>query len=68
MDPALMQRIRTTGVDLPELLSGEELNYQKLWRNYFNTLSVEGRTNTALQRSNMPRRYWKYLVEKPGRI
>jgi probable DNA metabolism protein len=68
MDPAIMQRIRTAGVDLPELLSGEELDYQKLWQNYFNTLSVEGRTNTALQRSNMPRRYWKYLVEKPGKI
>jgi probable DNA metabolism protein len=68
MDPAVVERIRRSGADLPDLLSTEEIDCQKLWQNYFNSVDVEGRTNRSLQKSNMPRRYWKYLVEKPGRV
>ena len=66
MDPAVVERIRISGADLPDLLAVEEIDCQKLWQNYFDSVSIAGRTNTALQKSNMPRRYWKYLVEKPG--
>ncbi|MBO8137829.1 MAG: TIGR03915 family putative DNA repair protein [Desulfotomaculum sp.] len=45
-------------------LSEEEKDYQQMWRGYFNSASVPGRTNTRLQRQFMPVRYWKYLIEK----
>lgn len=45
----------------------EEKVIQGIWRRYFTEISVEGRTNPRLQRQNMPARYWRYLVEKPGR-
>lgn len=42
----------------------EELNYQKLWRQYFVKTNIEERRNTKLHLQNMPKRYWKYLTEK----
>ncbi|HPB67380.1 MAG TPA: TIGR03915 family putative DNA repair protein [Candidatus Omnitrophota bacterium] len=43
--------------------SGEEYDYQRLWREYFKTIAIESRLNPRLQRQFLPRRYWKYLVE-----
>lgn len=37
--------------------------YEGLWRAFFNTIAVEGRTNPRLQRNFMPARYWKHLTE-----
>ncbi len=45
-------------------LGDEEINYQKLWREYFNNISIEERYNPKLQRKNMPSRYWNNLIEK----
>ncbi|NLY37477.1 MAG: DNA metabolism protein [Tissierellia bacterium] len=41
---------------------GEEA-YQDLWRTYFKSIAIENKINPKLQKKNMPRRYWKYLVE-----
>lgn len=57
-----------------ELPAVEQLNwaenevfYQELWQRYFERIAVEGRTNRKLQRQYMPVRYWRHLIEKPGK-
>ncbi|MDT0295359.1 TIGR03915 family putative DNA repair protein [Mesonia ostreae] len=42
----------------------EELNYQKLWKNYFESTNITARANQKLHEQHVPRRYWKYLSEK----
>jgi len=39
---------------------------QSQWRAYFDSVAIPERRNPRLQDRNMPRRYWKNLVEKPG--
>jgi len=41
----------------------EEL-YQKLWQQYFTSVNIAARKNMKLHIQHMPKRYWKYLVEK----
>jgi hypothetical protein len=41
--------------------------YEELWQHYFKCLAIPERNNPALQAANMPKKYWKDLVEKPGR-
>lgn len=41
----------------------EELDYQRLWRNYFDTIAIKERTNKKCQKNFMPVRYWKHLTE-----
>ncbi len=45
-------------------MSDRELNFQKLWKQYFNTIAIESRKNPRLQKQYMPMRYWRHLVEK----
>lgn len=42
----------------------EEEEFETLWKRYFKTIAIESRNNPKLQRSFMPRRYWKHLLEK----
>lgn len=42
----------------------EEIRYQKLWKEYFKSIAIKNRINPRLQKSNMPMKYWRYLVEK----
>jgi len=44
--------------------SAEEINYQALWKDYFNSLNIKERNNPELHIRQLPRRYWKYLTEK----
>ena len=48
----------------PDELSRAEQGYQDLWRTFFRSIAIPERINPELQRRNMPRRYWKHLVEK----
>ena len=48
----------------PDALSSAEAGYQELWRTFFRSIAIPERINPGLQRRNMPRRYWKHLVEK----
>ncbi len=41
----------------------EEL-FQTLWQTYFQHVAIQSRKNLNLQRQNMPKKYWKYLIEK----
>lgn len=46
-----------------ELADDEEL-YNNLWRDYFKNTNIESRRNMKLHIKHVPRRYWKYLIEK----
>ncbi|MGI6188943.1 MAG: DNA metabolism protein [Clostridiales bacterium] len=52
--------------DGPLPLDQQEIDYQSLWKEYFKDIAIKSRINPKLQRQNMPLRYWKHLVEKPG--
>lgn len=41
----------------------EEL-YQQLWQQYFSSVNIKARKNIKLHIQHMPKRYWRYLVEK----
>ncbi len=44
-------------------LDPNESAFEDLWRSFFRRIAVPGRENPMLQARNLPRRYWKYLVE-----
>jgi probable DNA metabolism protein len=44
-------------------LSDDELMLQKLWKEYFTTLAIEGRKNTKLQNQKVPKKYRKNIAE-----
>ncbi|MBK5196024.1 MAG: TIGR03915 family putative DNA repair protein [Proteiniphilum sp.] len=44
-------------------LSDEEAFFQKMWKEYFRSITIKERLNLKLQRQHMPKRYWKYLTE-----
>jgi len=46
-----------------EKLSEEEAFFQKMWKEYFRSITIKERINLKLQRQHMPQRYWKYLTE-----
>lgn len=41
-----------------------EQDFQKLWKNYFNSTTIKSRKNKKLHLQYVPKRYWKYLIEK----
>ena len=44
-------------------LSDSEIILQKLWKEYFTTLAIEGRKNAKLQNQKVPQKYRKNIVE-----
>ncbi len=38
--------------------------YQILWQTYFDSVNIKARKNMKLHIQHMPKRYWKYLIEK----
>ncbi|WP_439131862.1 TIGR03915 family putative DNA repair protein [Polaribacter sp.] len=42
----------------------EELKFQKLWKDYFESTNIKERKNMKLHINHIPKRYWKYLSEK----
>jgi len=47
-----------------EMLSGVESDYQDLWKTYFRAVDIPERRNMPLHLQHVPKRYWKYLIEK----
>ena len=45
--------------------AAEEM-FQGLWQRYYKHIAIEQRKNENLRRQNMPKKYWKYLVELKG--
>lgn len=48
--------------EAPEL-SDSELEIRRLWRMFFETVSIEGRKNARCQMNHMPKRFWEDLCE-----
>lgn len=57
---------RLKKLQLEGSLDEEELDYQQLWKDYFRSVNIPERRNVKLHLQHVPRRYWKYLVEKGG--
>jgi len=52
---------------LPEdVLDPTEVDFTRLWKQYFISTNIKARKNTALHLRHVPGRYWKYLSEKQG--
>lgn len=47
-----------------QMLTSDESEYQRLWKTYFESVDIPERRNLKLHLQHVPRRYWKYLVEK----
>jgi probable DNA metabolism protein len=47
-------------------IDGEEL-CQELWRRYYKAVNIEARDNPRLHQRHLPRRYWRFLIEKQSR-
>lgn len=53
-----------SGKSVAAVYDEKEEVYQQLWQQYFKSVNIAARKNTKLHIQHMPRRYWKYLVEK----
>jgi len=42
----------------------DEKQFQKLWRKYYDSITIEQRKNYKLHRQMLPKRFWRYLTEK----
>jgi len=43
--------------------SQEELRYQALWKNFYNTIGIKERLNPRCRMTHMPKRYWGNMIE-----
>jgi probable DNA metabolism protein len=69
-----LEQVATVQINFREdLRQGEQVSavydekeplYQSLWQQYFSSVNIAARKNTKLHVQHMPKRYWKYLVEK----
>ena len=54
-------------VELEDLVLSEveaqEEKYRALWKQFYNTIAIEGRINLKLRMNNMPKRYWAHMTE-----
>lgn len=47
-----------------EFLHTEEIDFQNLWKEYYKSTTIIERLNLKVHRQHLPKRYWKYLIEK----
>ena len=47
-----------------DFFANEEFDFQKLWKDYFDSTNIKERKNMKLHIRHVPKRYWKYLSEK----
>ena len=45
-------------------LDNTEIEFQKLWISYFKHTNITSRRNLKLHLQHVPKKYWKYLIEK----
>ncbi len=48
------------------VISNDEARVRSIWKRYFDAVAIEERINPALQSARMPKKYWRYLTEKPA--
>ena len=44
-------------------LSSDEMFYENLWKEFFNTIGIKERQNLKCQMNFMPKKYWKNIIE-----
>jgi len=49
-------------LELPPASAEEEM-YRELWRQFYNTIAIEGRINPKLRMGHLPKRYWANMTE-----
>lgn len=49
-------------LEMPEA-DEEERMFRKLWKQFYDTVAIQGRFNPKCRMSHMPKRYWKYMTE-----
>ncbi|PKM72073.1 MAG: DNA metabolism protein [Firmicutes bacterium HGW-Firmicutes-16] len=54
--------LRIDYVTFPEI-SENEARYQALWKQFYNTIAIEGRENPRCRMTHMPKRYWENMLE-----
>ena len=47
-----------------DVLHVSEKLFQKLWKNYYDSINIKERKNLKVQMQFLPKRFWKYLPEK----
>jgi len=62
LDSSEQKELKTTSLSIA-LDERDEL-FQNLWKRYFKSTNIEARKNMKLHLQHVPKRYWKYLVEK----
>ena len=62
--PSDFDPIKTTEA----FFSSEEIEFQTLWQDYFNSTNIPSRKNLKLHVQHIPKRYWKYLSEKQPKL
>ena len=45
-------------------LSEKEKFFEEAWKDFYKAIAIDERRNEKLMISNMPKRYWRYLIEK----
>ncbi|HLT42574.1 MAG TPA: TIGR03915 family putative DNA repair protein, partial [Sphingobacteriaceae bacterium] len=45
-------------------LDEKDEHFQNLWKRYYHSTNIPARRNMKLHLQHVPKRYWKYLVEK----
>lgn len=53
-----------SGMLSEEIMDKDEKLFQRMWKQYFQSIAIKERINPKLQRQHMPVRFWKYLTEK----
>ncbi|MEE4198222.1 MAG: TIGR03915 family putative DNA repair protein [Bacteroidales bacterium] len=56
-----------TGKVDPEILHVSEKLFQKLWKNYYDSITIKERKNLKVHMQFLPKRFWKFLPEKEPR-
>ncbi len=44
-----------------------EMEYRRLWKEFYDTVEIKERHNEKCRMTNMPKRYWKHLTEMDAR-
>ena len=45
-------------------ISEKEKFFEEAWKDFYKAIAIDERRNENLMISNMPKRYWRYLIEK----
>lgn len=50
-------------IETASRFSSEELEFQELWKAFFETIAIKERINPKLQQQNFPKRFWNNITE-----